>query len=96
MRKLFHRLPIAIVLVAGCNPYSDQQGEFNAGPVDPANFPVPYLGAGADPPGPPKKYYSSDLSLTPLFKPQTRGQPDCGSSVKAPLFAFPEGVFIGN
>jgi hypothetical protein len=52
MKQLFHGLPILIVLVSGCNPYSEQQGEFNAGPVDPANFPAPYLGVGADRPGP--------------------------------------------
>jgi len=45
-------LPALILLFAACNPYSEQQGEFNAGPVDPANFPAPYLGTGADPPGP--------------------------------------------
>ena len=51
MKRLTHCLPI-LMLAAGCNPYSEQTGEFNAGPVDPANFPAPYLGAGADPPGP--------------------------------------------
>ena len=50
MKKLVQSLPIFIV-ATGCNPYSDQQGEFNAGAVDPANFPAPYLGTGADPPG---------------------------------------------
>jgi len=41
-------LPILLALIGACDPYSAQQGEFTAGPVDPANFPAPYLGVGAD------------------------------------------------
>lgn len=41
--------PLFLVLAAACNPYDSQQGEFNAGPVDAANFPKPYQGEGADP-----------------------------------------------
>lgn len=36
-----------IFAAAACNPYENQQGEFNAGPVDPATFPLAYLGTGA-------------------------------------------------
>ena len=38
-----------VLLAAGCNPYTDYKlnGEFNAGSVDPFNFPPPYRGAGA-------------------------------------------------
>jgi hypothetical protein len=36
-----------VAVLAACDPY--QQGEFNAGPVDAANFPKPYQGVGADP-----------------------------------------------
>ena len=38
-----------VLLAAGCDPYSDYKlkGEFNAGSVDPFNFPPPYRGAGA-------------------------------------------------
>src|SRR5262252_7759389 len=36
-----------LLAAAACNPYENQQGEFNAGPVDSANFPLAYLGAGA-------------------------------------------------
>jgi hypothetical protein len=39
--------------VCGCDPYERQQGEFNAGPVDPAYFPLAYLGTGASPIGGP-------------------------------------------
>jgi hypothetical protein len=49
MKKLFFSTLIA--LAGACNPYDYQHGEFNAGPVDPANFPADYLGTGADPPG---------------------------------------------
>src|SRR5260370_33310283 len=38
-----------VTLVASCNPYSSQQGEFNAGSVDAANFAAPYKGANGDP-----------------------------------------------
>lgn len=36
------------LLVAACTPYDYQQGEFNAGPIDAANFPLPYKGVGGD------------------------------------------------
>jgi len=36
-----------LLLVAACSPYQDD--EFNAGPIDAANFPLPYRGAGGDP-----------------------------------------------
>ena len=38
-----------VLLAAGCDPYSDYKlkGEFNAGSVDPFNFPPPYRGVGA-------------------------------------------------
>ena len=38
-----------VLFAAGCNPYTDYKlnGEFNAGSVDPFNFPPPYRGAGA-------------------------------------------------
>jgi len=49
LQRLFHCLPVLIVLGAACNPYDYQKGEFNAGPVDAANFPKPYQGEGADP-----------------------------------------------
>src|SRR5499427_8276114 len=39
--------PLLVVLLA-CSPYDMQQGEFNAGPVDAANFPNPYKGTGGD------------------------------------------------
>src|SRR6202158_342963 len=48
MKRSSPVLPILLAVVGGCDPYSAQQGEFNAGPVDPANFPTPYLGVGAD------------------------------------------------
>jgi hypothetical protein len=35
-----------LLLAAGCEPYPT--GEFNAGAVDPVNFPPPYLGTGGD------------------------------------------------
>ena len=47
MNKRYWRAALALV-AAACDPYSAQQGEFTAGPVDPANFPAPYLGVGAD------------------------------------------------
>src|SRR5215470_8138365 len=40
-----HFLVLA-VLAAACNPYPE--GEFNAGAVDAANFPLAYKGAGGD------------------------------------------------
>ncbi len=39
----------ALLLLAACNPYEKRSGEYYAGPVDPAAFPAPYLGAGGDP-----------------------------------------------
>ena len=36
-------------LLPACNPYQQRSGEYYAGPVDPAAFPAPYLGAGGDP-----------------------------------------------
>jgi hypothetical protein len=36
-------------LAAACSPYDAQQGEFNAGSVDAANFALPYKGANGDP-----------------------------------------------
>src|SRR5260370_1077964 len=48
-QRLLHYLPMILVLAVSCNPYDYQQGEFNAGPVDAANFPKPYQGEGADP-----------------------------------------------
>jgi len=48
-RRLFPCLSIIIVLGAACNPYDYQHGEFNAGPVDAANFPHAYQGEGYDP-----------------------------------------------
>jgi hypothetical protein len=39
---------VLLIVAAACNPYDYQKGEFNAGPVDAANFPKPYQGAGAD------------------------------------------------
>jgi hypothetical protein len=44
MEKKF--LPGILLFVAACNPYQNRSGEFNAGAVDPANFPSPYLGTG--------------------------------------------------
>ncbi len=43
--RVFHCL-LVFVLAGACDPY--QHGEFNAGPVDAANFPKPYQGEGAD------------------------------------------------
>ncbi len=37
-----------LLLVAACSPYDYQNGEFNAGPVDAANFPLPYKGVGGE------------------------------------------------
>ena len=39
--------PLSLVLAA-CSPYDMQQGEFIAGPVDAANFPLAYKGTGGD------------------------------------------------
>jgi hypothetical protein len=39
----------ASFLLIACDPYDRFVGEFNAGPVNPAMFPKPYLGAGGDP-----------------------------------------------
>ena len=36
MKRSSPVLPILLAVVGGCDPYSAQQGEFNAGPVDPA------------------------------------------------------------
>src|SRR6516165_9634365 len=41
----FRYFPILLVVVA-CSPY--ENGEFNAGPVDPSNFPLAYKGTGGD------------------------------------------------
>src|SRR5215813_3251629 len=49
LQRLFPSLSTLIVLGVACNPYDYQQGEFNAGPVDAANFPHPYQGEGFDP-----------------------------------------------
>ena len=64
LRKLPKGLPVLVVLAAACNPYDYQQGEFNAGPVDAANFPKPYQGVGADPnvPG----YFAGKGSFTEI------------------------------
>src|SRR5260370_16644772 len=43
----FRCFPMLVVLAA-CSPYDMQHGEFNAGPVDAANFPNPYKGTGGD------------------------------------------------
>ncbi len=43
----FKCFPMLVVLAA-CSPYDMQHGEFNAGPVDAANFPNPYKGTGGD------------------------------------------------
>ncbi len=48
MKRSSPVLPILLSVVGACDPYSAQQGEFNAGPVDPSSFPAPYLGVGAD------------------------------------------------
>ncbi len=48
MKRSSPVLPILLAVVGACDPYSAQQGEFTAGPVDPSNFPAPYLGVGAD------------------------------------------------
>jgi len=37
-----------LLLLAACSPYDYQQGEFNAGPIDAANFPLAYKGAGGE------------------------------------------------
>jgi hypothetical protein len=36
------------LFAVGCNPYTQRDGEFTAGAVDPVNFPPAYLGAGGD------------------------------------------------
>ncbi|MFY0576098.1 hypothetical protein ACN28S_18595 [Cystobacter fuscus] len=42
-------LSLALMGLGGCNPYDRWTGdEFNAGPVDPINFPPEYLGAGGN------------------------------------------------
>src|SRR5262249_51568010 len=47
-RPLHHFLVVTALAVA-CNPYAYQQGEFNAGSLDAANFAAPYKGANGDP-----------------------------------------------
>ena len=47
--RLFPSLATIIALGVACNPYDYQRDEFNAGPVDAANFPHPYQGEGFDP-----------------------------------------------
>jgi hypothetical protein len=42
--RLAHFLFTAALLA--CDPYHRRTGEFHAGPVDPVNFPPPYLGGG--------------------------------------------------
>jgi hypothetical protein len=37
------------LLAIGCTPYEQRSGEYNAGPVDPASFPAPYLGTKGSP-----------------------------------------------
>jgi hypothetical protein len=37
------------LLAASCSPYERRAGEAWVGPIDPAGFPAPYLGAGGDP-----------------------------------------------
>jgi hypothetical protein len=49
LQRLIQCLPMLIVFASACNPYDYQRGEYNAGPVDAANFPKPYQGVGADP-----------------------------------------------
>jgi hypothetical protein len=44
----FKYFPMLLVVIA-CSPYEQQRGEFNAGPVDAANFPLPYRGVGGEP-----------------------------------------------
>jgi hypothetical protein len=46
MRPL--NLSFLVLAAAACNPYTQRDGEFIAGSVDPANFPVAYLGSGGD------------------------------------------------
>lgn len=41
-----HGLVVLLFSVVGCNPYNNQ-GEFNAGPVDSASFPAPWLPANS-------------------------------------------------
>ncbi|WP_095986958.1 hypothetical protein [Cystobacter fuscus] len=42
-------LSLALMGLGGCNPYERWEGdEFNAGPVDPINFPPQYLGTGGN------------------------------------------------
>lgn len=41
-------LTSVVLLAAGCSPYQNWTGEFNAGAVNPANFPSPYLGTGGN------------------------------------------------
>src|SRR5215510_2957900 len=64
LRRLSPYLSTLIVLATACNPYDYQQGEFNAGPVDAANFPKPYQGVGAEPnvPG----YFAGKGSFTEI------------------------------
>jgi hypothetical protein len=37
-----------LLFAAACDPYLNRSGEFNAGAVDPASFPSPYLGTGGN------------------------------------------------
>jgi hypothetical protein len=49
MKRHLYCSAALIGLVPGCDPYVAQRGEFNAGPVDAANFPLDYKGTGGDP-----------------------------------------------
>jgi hypothetical protein len=42
------RLALALLALAGCNPYHNLDGDFYLGPVDAAKFPAAYLGQGFD------------------------------------------------
>jgi hypothetical protein len=49
LMKLRTGLVLLSVATIGCTPYERTTGEYNAGPVDPASFPAPYLGAKGSP-----------------------------------------------
>src|SRR6516162_6143934 len=49
VQRPLHHFLVVTVLAAACNPYAYQQGEFNAGSLDAANFAAPYKGANGDP-----------------------------------------------
>ncbi len=44
--KKFVKMMVSMVAFGACGIYPNWTGEFNAGPVDPATFPPPYLGVG--------------------------------------------------